>query len=194
MAIQITASLQLSPGEAGTLAQILGCPENDLPTHLSAFASAAVTEYATMFLGQKAYRRGTDILEYRLFLLIKNAFGNRIPDEQRICALFQTTPSESRSLVRSVTSKFQYDLKPAIESSIKAHVANATQREKGGRWTAVINSQNLVEEMNQVLAGIDGGLPPVVRKRGSISTYEIAPSSYSRLCEHLGVEQKAKKD
>jgi hypothetical protein len=80
-----------------------------------------------MFLGQKVFRRGSDILEYRLFLLIEKALEGQIPDEQVVSNLFQTTPTESRSLIRSVMSKYQYQLRGAIEYSIRAILENASK-------------------------------------------------------------------
>lgn len=66
-----------------------------------------------MFIGQRVFTRGRDIQEYRLFLLIRGPFGNTIPDDQMVCDLFQTT-TQSRALVRSVMSKYQYELSQAI--------------------------------------------------------------------------------
>ena len=61
----------------------------------------------------------------------------------------------------------------------------AQQQDENGHYTVIINSLNVVDELNRVLADIDGNLPSVSKKRGSVSTYEIAPSSYTRLEERL---------
>jgi len=186
--MEVTSTLNLSAEDQKELTKILGCPTNKLGETLSAHASAALEEYVTMFLGQKVFRRGSDQLEYRLFLLIEKAFGNKIPDEQEVSRLFQTTASESRSLIRSVMSKYQYQLKTAIDQSMKYVLKTAKQSQQGGSFTVIINSTNIVAEFNRVLADIDGKLKPVSKKRGSVSTYEIAPSSYTRLCQRLGVK------
>jgi len=136
-----------------------------------------------MFLGQKVFRRGSDILEYRLYLLVEEAFQGQIPDEQAVSKLFQTTSTESRSIIRSVMSKYQYQLKAPIESSIAKLLESATKDKEENQYIIVANSFNLVAEMNIALAEIDGNLPPVVKKRGGISTYLIQPSSYARLKE-----------
>ena len=140
-----------------------------------------------MILGQKVFTRGSDIQEYRLFLLVKHAFGNSIPDEQKISDLFQTTTSQSGGLVRSVMSKYQYELNSAIESTCIS-VLKSIARSADGLLVAVIPSPNWVEKLNREIAGIDGSLPQIIKKRGAVSTYVFERSSYRNLCERFGVE------
>jgi len=183
--MDVTAHIHLNEEDTTELCHILDCDQGDLSNTLSAYASAALKEYVTMFLGQKVFTRGSDIIEYKLFLLIAEAFENRIPDEQEVCRLFQTTATGSRSIIRSVMSKYQYQLKAAIERSMQRLIQSAQQEDENQPYTVTINSLNVVEELNRVLADIDGNLPPVSKKRGSVSTYEIARSSYTRLMARL---------
>jgi hypothetical protein len=118
--MKIAFNIDLDKNDKEELAIILGCNSQELAQKLSLYGVAALREYITMFLGQKVFRRGSDILEYRLFLLIESALEGQIPDEQVVSNLFQTTSTESRSLIRSVMSKYQYQLREAIEDSIKA--------------------------------------------------------------------------
>lgn len=186
--MEITATLDLGPEERNELSRILGCDEGRLEQHLEAYASAALNEYVQMFLGNRVFHRGSDHHEYRLFLLITGPFQGRIPDEQEVSRLFQTTTSESRRLIRSVMSKYQYLLREAIDGSLRTVVEAATQEDQGDLFTIVIRSQNLADELNRQLAEIDGSLPPVKKKRGSVSSYELAPSSRARLAARLGLE------
>lgn len=182
--MKITLNLELGEGEdQKELASILSCTSGELAQQLSNYGTAALQEYITMFLGQKVFRRSADILEYRLFLLIKGPLGGQIPNEQVVSNLFQTTSTESRSLIRSVMSKYQYQLRNAIENSIKMILENATKQveDEDEYYVMVVNSYNLIAEMNNSLAEIDGSLPPITKKRGGISTYLIKPSSYDRL-------------
>lgn len=188
--MDVAATVQLTTEDRRALAQIIGCAERDLVGRLAAFASAAATEYVTMILGQKVFRRGSDLLEYRLFLLVREVFDNQIPDEQDVCNLFQTTASESRSLIRSVMSKYQYQLKVAIERSMRRVIETAEQAEDDKPFTVTVNSANVIDELNRVLAEIDGSLPSVSKKRGSVSTYEIAASSHARLWARFGIEPR----
>ena len=183
--MDITVKVDIPKADASELARILGVSSTDLADELAKYTAAAVREYAAMFLGQKVFSRGSDILEHRLFLLTEEAFGNRIPDEQEVSHLFQTTATESRSLIRSVMSKYQYLLKAAIDNSLEKIIKAAKPEPGNGPYTVVINSQNLVEELNRTLAEIDGSLPLVSKERGSVSTYIIQRSSYERIKKHI---------
>lgn len=188
--MDITVRLSLSIEDTAELARILGCVEGQLAETLVPYATASLEELVTMFLGQKVFSRGSDIREYRLYLLIKHAFSARIPDEQDVCKLFQSTSSGSRSLIRAVMSKYQYLLKGAIEDTLKDCLNDVEIAEGNESVTIAIHNLNLVDELNRELGEIDSSLPPVQKKRGSVSTFEIKPSSYKRLCGRFGLESK----
>ncbi len=186
--MDISTNLFINKEDIKDLANIIGCDQKDLPAALSPFASAAIKELATMILGQKVFNRGSDIIEYRLFLLIQTVFDNKIPDEADVCKFFQTTTTASRSLIRAVMSKYQYELKTAIEKTLIALLENVELLDDGHTYFVSVHNLNLVDELNNELAEIDTNLPPVKKKRGSVSAYELKPSSYTRLCEQFGVE------
>jgi hypothetical protein len=174
----------LTADEQKQLALIMRNPQ-DLDAALQPFAQAAFEEYVRMMIGQRVFTRGSDIREYRLFLLIKHAFGHEFPDEQRVCDLFQTTASESRSLLRSVLSKYQYDLQGQVLETLKEIVKGA--KKENGDHKIVINSRSIVEALNRMLAAEDGSLPPIEKKPSTVSTYLVKPSSYNRLKQRLGI-------
>lgn len=186
--MQITTTLTLTAPEEAEISAILGCNVADLNTHLNSCLAASIQEYLAMFRGQKVFKRGSDLLEYRLLLLIETAFNGEIPDERTVSSLFQTTLTESRSLIRSVISKYQYQLKSHIEKTLGASLIAANRQNNTQDYTVVIKSQNVVDELNKALADIDGSLAPVGKKRGSVSTYEISPSSYNHLCTKFTVQ------
>ncbi len=192
--MQLTVNISLSQADQRELAQILGCSENELEGTFGPHASAAAEELVTMFLGKKVFNRGSDILEYRLYLLIRHAFSSRIPTEQDVCRLFQTTSSGSRSLIRAVMSKYQYLLKDAIDETLKDCLNTVEVVEGNESLTLAIHNLNLVDELNRLLAEIDSSLPPVQKKRGSVSTYELKPSSYNMLCERFGLRSELRSD
>jgi hypothetical protein len=117
---------ELSDEDRRQLAPILGVEEQALDEQLALVARAALTEDVELFLGRKVFTRGSDMREYRLYLLIRYLYGNRFPTEAQISALFQTTTSQSRSLLRAVSSKYQYELTDAREATLKAAVEQIT--------------------------------------------------------------------
>ena len=185
--MQLTTIINITDPEQAEIAAIIGCSVADLNVRLDAYVTASIEEYLTMIRGQRIYKRGSDILEYRLFLLMKHVFNGTIPDERTVCRLFQTSITESRSLIRSVISKYQYQIRTYAETTMRTTLTSATRANEEEPYTAVIKSQNIVEELNKLLADIDGHLTSITKKKGSVSTYEIAASSYIDLCRRLTV-------
>jgi hypothetical protein len=174
----------LGKDDSERLAGILKCKVNELDQLLASYASAALQEYIRMFLGQRVFTRGSDMREYRLLLLVQHAFEQKVPDEQRISDLFQTTASQSRALLRAVMSKYQYELSSAIKATIIGTLKSATQAEEGADYEFTVNNENVIEAMNRALASLPGTWPQVTRKTGTVSTYVIRPSSYESLIAH----------
>ena len=187
--MKLDIELELERDEVVEVSAILGCTEKELPQVLSRHIRASAKEYLSMYRGQKVFRRATDIHEFRLLLLIEETFSGRIPDEHEVTKLFQTTPSESRSLIRSVLAKYQYKIKEGILGTVKSALLRARQDIQGGDYAVAINSLNIVDEMNRLLADKDGSLHQVRRKRDSVSTYEIKPSSFNALAQAVGMEE-----
>lgn len=186
--MQLTTNLNLTAPEEAEVAAILGCAPADLNTRLNEILGASINEYLAMFRGQKVFKRGSDMLEYRLLLLIETAFNGVIPEERTVSSLFQTTLTESRSLIRSVISKYQYQLRSHVERTLSASLTSATRPDTTHNYTVVIHSLSIVDELNKALASIDGSLAPVAKKRGSVSSFEIAPSSYQQLCSKFNAQ------
>lgn len=188
--LNIQSSVHLNDNEVQLLANIFGCDITQLEDKLSVYGGAAIIEHIQMFLGQKVFTRGTDIKEYRLFLLIQSAFQNEIPDEQTVCNLFQVTLTESRSLIRSVMSKYQYQLKDAILNSVIKAISRPEIEGTADAplsYIVDIKNENIVEELNGILADIDGSLPKIVRQPGTLSSRIIKPSAYNKLVEKFRI-------
>jgi len=82
-------------------------------------------------------------------------------------------------------SKYQYELQEAINSSLRGAVEEAEP--EGDDWTVTVNSENIVESLNRVIGSIDGSLPQIEKKRGTVSNYVLRRSSYIKLCERFGL-------
>jgi len=171
-----------------TLSEILKCDIDGLNRELSKIASAAIEEYIKMMLGEKVFTRGSDIREYRLFLLIINYFEGNIPDERIISALFQTTQSESKSLLRSTLAKYHYMLKDSINASIIRVLSRDLIQNENGNYIVKNIPINIIDEMNRIVSEIDGSHNQIKKQRGTLQVYEIPPATYEALIEKLGVE------
>jgi hypothetical protein len=186
----VTFEFELMESEESQLAEILHCPLADLEQTIQPYALAAIREYVGMMLGQRVFTRGSDILEYRLVLMIKHAFGGTLPDEQHVSALFQLSPGGSRSLIRAVSAKYQYELSDEIAQTMRVTIGSVEDDDDG--WSFTVNSDHVVEAMNRFLAVIDGALQPVSKKSKTVSTYVLQPTSYETLCAKFGVTPRVK--
>jgi hypothetical protein len=181
MRLNTQIEIPLSDFDEQQLAVILGANSGDLQEKLAAVANAAIQEYIRMFLGQKVFTRGSDFQEYRLYLLIRELFENLVPSEQQVCALFQVTTNGARSMIRSVLSKYQYDLHSAYADSLARVLNEAKSEEDGDDYEVVVHTQSLIDGLNSTLAEKNGALPAIARKKGTVSTYVIRPSSFDQL-------------
>lgn len=185
--MKISVDVQLTNDEESELAEILSCKKTDLRDELTGYAAAAIVEYVSMFQGKRVFTRGSDIMEYRLLLLIERAFEGRVPDEVEVSKLFQLTSNAARALIRAVMSKYQYQLKDAITETIRRLLQSAEIERQGQPATIAVHNLTLVDELNRTLANEDTNHTPVSKVRGSVSTYELIPSSYNALCTFYGV-------
>lgn len=174
--------MDLTDTERQQLIRTLGCEDDDLEGELDKFRAAASEEYIRMILGQRIFTRGQDMNEYRLLLLIRHVFSDSLPTEQQISSLFQTTATQSRSLLRAVMSKYQYELQSSVATTLKSVLEGARKPNSDSDARLItIDSENIVEALNRRIAAIDGGLPRISKYRGTVSTYEIAESAYAEL-------------
>lgn len=169
------------------LSEILKCDRDTLNEDLQKIASASVEEYVKMMLGEKVFTRGSDIREYRLYLLIINYFEGNIPDESTISTLFQTTHSESKALLRSTLAKYQYLLKDAIRMSILNVLTQNTKQDDDYNYIVKNIPVNIIDEMNRIVSEIDGSHNQIKKQRGTLQVYEIPPATYHAMMEKLRV-------
>ncbi len=188
--MQVEFEIEINNVDASLLSNAIGCDEADLQTELAGHAKAALTEYIEAYLGRRAFNRGSDVLEYRLALLIQHALGGVVPDDARVSRLFQSTLSTSRTLLRNTLSKFRYSLELSMTASAKQLLEVVVWRET--EYHARGASSNLIELLNQRLVVTDPTLKPVVKLTNSVATYAIAPSSYDELVTLYGANPVAR--
>ena len=179
--------MELDASERRRLAAILQCKESEVEKRLAPYAAAALEEYVRMFIGERVYTRGSDIREYRLFLLMRHVFGG-IPDEGQVSALFQTTTTQSRTLVRSVLSKFRYELEPIVRGSLRAAVGGAEEAEDG-TWRIELRSQNAVDALNELISRLSTRakpLPLLAPNPSGANVYTLANSARNALRKEFG--------
>jgi len=187
--MKVTIEVDLTKDEEKSLQRILRQEKEKWPAGFEPYAAAAVEEYARMFLGQRVFTRGSDVREYRLALLIRTAFGNKIPDEQTVGDLFQCTLSQSRALLRAVMSKYQYELSNAISNTLSEVLGKARKIEGKDAYVISVSNENVVAELNKVLAR-KPGQDEIARQTRKLGTYELRAAAYEFLRDHFKSEPK----
>jgi hypothetical protein len=185
--MQVSFELDVRDDERSRLASVLGCDVDDLEERLAGYGAAGLREYINMFLGNWTPSRIADFQEFRLLAIIREVFTGDIPDEAVVVRHFSMTPSQARGLIRSVLSKHQLELKEPLRAALSTAVSNCVQRGENEAYDVVINNSTVVEELNRHLASIDGRLPRIAKKRGSISVYQVSIQSYEELCSDLSL-------
>jgi hypothetical protein len=188
--MKLTIEVGLTEDEETSLRRILRKQKEKWPAAFEPYAAAAVEEHARMFLGQRVFTRGSDMREYRLELLIRTAFGDKIPDEQSVCDLFQCTLSQSRTLLRAVMSKYQYELSTAISKTLSEVLDKAEKIEGKDAYVISVSNENVIAELNKVLAR-KPGQDEIARQTRKLGMYELRAAAYEFLREHLKPEPKA---
>jgi hypothetical protein len=198
--MEITLSFDLKEDEKKLLADIFSLFDDNgdidqekLSQKLSELSKASLEEYLRMILGQKVFTRGRDIREYRMYLFIKEVFDNKIPESELVSSIFQTTSSESRSLIKSVLSKYQYELKSSLESTLKKIISDV--QIENDKFIAVIFNENLKNELNRILSvRKKSALKQIIKEKGTIANYIIPADSYLELCQHFNLNPKNKNE
>jgi len=154
---------------------------------LQKVVGAALSEYKDMFLGMGLPSRADEIRQHRLFHLIKHFFGQTLPSEAEVSSMFQLTQSRSRSLIRSVMTRFRYNLDQEIQNTLRRTIEEAQFDDDSQEYRAVIQSDNVLEELNRIIGMVAPRLDSVTKVRSMSRTYSISEDSYDALCKHLGI-------
>lgn len=189
MPAKIEFSMPVSNDESDLLCSILKIQKNDLSDHLSLIAIAALEEYLKMITGQKVFTRGSDMLNYRLLLIIKHYYGGRIPDEQQISGLFQTTSSESRSMVKSITAKYQYALKEMVDKTLKKEVEGISAHDKF-RYVLVTSNAFAKERLNTIISRENATVEIIESDPRRPNQHLMNESTYLLLCKYFDLHPK----
>lgn len=181
--MQINFNIDISADDQAALIKVLDCPAADLQQVLSRHGLAALHEHIECYLGRRASARGNDILEHRLVLLTRFAFGNRIPNDVKVSRLFQTTLTASRTLIRNMLARYRGELNDASIASAKVLLEEVTW--PGGKsddYRAKNPPSNMVEFLNQRLLIEDPAMKQITRLADSGGIYAINKYSYDELC------------
>ncbi len=170
-----------------TLKEMDGDPlsEQELRKKLVMVSKAALNEYMDMILGINLPTKANEFRERKLFHLMHFYFKKRFPQESEILSMFQLTESGSRTLLRNVRAKFKYELEEVINNSVKKILEKP--KKSGDNYRFIIRSENILEEIKQVVSVEAPELDQIQKVKNSAGVYTIPPDTYSKLCDHYSL-------
>ena len=161
--------------------------EGEFHEAISKVILASLAEYKDMFLGMGLPSRADEIKQHRLFHLTKKYFDVRLPSEAEVSSMFQLTQTRSRSLIQYMMTRFRYQLEFEIRNTLIQNLREASIYEDNEEFRVVIQSDNVLEELNRIIATIAPRLDPIRKVRKMSRTYSISEDSYQALADHFGM-------
>jgi hypothetical protein len=157
-----------------------------LEPHMQKMAKAAFAEYAEMLLGMQIASRADEIRERRVYYLIKHYYEDRIPLESELVSLFQLPESTCRRILRNIRAKFRNELEQEITNSV-VNVLSKPEK-NGDDFRFIIRSDNVLEEIKQVVSTVAAGLDQVHKLKNSANVYVIPVDTYKALCTQYSLD------
>jgi hypothetical protein len=145
---------------ADAIVRDTGDPKLALDQVLSLCGRAALEEYLELFLGRRMFTRIKDHNEWRLLLLVRFLYGNRIPSEGTVSELFQLTPSEARGLIRSLRARYRFDIADALQATAENTLKRMAYDKSDGMYKVNIPDGTLVEHFRYIIEREGGGYSP----------------------------------
>jgi hypothetical protein len=178
----------LTKDDLDRLRALLGRQDDDaLQPAVESLIRAGLAEYKEMLLRIGLPSRAVEISEHRLFCLIQHYFKDHLPTEGEVASMFHLTESASRSLLHSVIAKYENYLERQLKETLKAAVRKMKFDPTTDIWIVVIQSDNVLRELNRIIESQAPDLSPVSKIRGEASTYTVTPDAHKVLAEALGV-------
>jgi hypothetical protein len=166
--MQIQFTLHIDQEREDRLIRAIGCKKTELPTELSIYAKAALSEYVEMFSGISAQRTIGELREQRLLQIIL-ADSRQLPTDRMVSQLFHLTRSQARTLLRAVFEKREFETGERIRQACIDVLKNADKTIKPIRLT--INDLRVCEALDRVL--YDDGRVPLLQRTDSAAKYGV---------------------
>jgi hypothetical protein len=177
---------ELSNDDIVLILQGLGLsPTNNCEETLSKITRCALLEYRKMFVERGLPTKAAEVMQERLFYLIKGYFIDTLPSEQQISTVFQLTSSGSKTLLRNTISRYRIYLNDQINESIRRVISTAVQ--DGEKFLVVIQSETIRDEINKYLTQNRPTLQKLLAVKGSAGQYYCPTDTMNCLQEAFGV-------
>lgn len=180
---------ELSSSDGKIVLSSLGLPEEaNLPATLGKIAKCSLLEYRKMFIEKGLPTKAAEVMQERLFYLIKGYYKDSLPNEQQISTIFQLTYSSAKTLLRNTISKYRIYLQVEIKETIKKVLKTAT--EDNGKYRLVVQSETIKDELNLYLTQNAPTLKKMLAEKGSAGVFVCPADTMTFLREKYGLKSK----
>lgn len=179
------SSTDLPPDREEVIADNLGVQTDGLNAALNRVGKAAVMEYLQMLYERGVPAKADEVLQERLYHLIEHYFISHLPLESEIQSIFQVTSTKSRSLLKNTRSRYRAAIGQQIDNSVRNALSSAKKVKEKHRL--VIQSANVLDEINEVVSKLGPTLPKLTSSRGYASMYDCSTDTFNLLKKHYGV-------
>ena len=180
---------EFTDSEKRTIRDALSIGQSELENDLKKIAKTAFMEYKKMFNEKGLPTRADEVLQERLFFLIINYYDHFLPKESEISSIFQLTHSQSKTLLKNVRSRYRTKIYQQINHSLR-HIVEGAEPEGENEYKMIITSDNLLEELNLLIAQKGPRLKKLMAVRNSAGEYSCPIDTYDLLCRELGLENE----
>jgi hypothetical protein len=176
----------ISENDSKIIIASLGLPsDTDIKSVLVKITKCSLLEYRKMFIEKGLPAKAAEVLQERLFFLIKGYFKDSLPTEQQISTIFQLTHSGSKTLLKNTISKSRIYLEAEIKESIKKVLKSASK--DGDKYSIVIQSETIKDEINLVLTQKAPTLKKLLAEKGSAGQFICTSDTMNFLRTEYGV-------
>ena len=164
------------------LKKSLGIKGNgDMDQVFPKLTKSAFFEYLKMFLENGMSHSADEVRQDRLYFLIQNYYCDRIPTEAEVSSIFQLTNSQSKTLLRNTISRYRTKIEYQIHESLRAVVEEMDRSNPSDPYEVVIESDIILEELNEFVKQNGPTLTPIHKKMGCACKYKIKKDTYKLL-------------
>lgn len=184
---EVSVKYDLEKIEIDQLKEIFG--DDFVEKKLPIIAEHALKEYLEMMLGQKVFTRAADLLEYRLFRLIKaEIFGVEMPDATKVGKMFQMSDSRAAALIRATSSKNWFEIRSLETRALKKLLENAIAPDADFTKWRLTASRSIIDKLVKKIDESSEKLNKIKPVDDVYNYWEITPTTFKFLCTAYGVK------
>lgn len=125
-----------------------------------------------------AFSTISQVRQFRLFCLITEVFGNRIPSEHQVASLFHIPVSSAKSLLNNIMASFEKELEDSLFESCRKLILSAEKDKSGEFYRLPAGNNYLISKVNEMLKTNRNEISRIKPLPSNGNFYEISKDLY----------------